>query len=268
MLIGKQSVLDYINLTKAKHFRVYRGGPGGNRRVPTFFYEEAGGTEVCKTQFSAWADINSYSNPIEYSITVYPKGKPTGSARDEANEEGGTSRDTLNESFYLVPPNGQIIPSPNAMAPQALGAASMKTHEEMVKQIREEIEKEYEMEDLYEEIDEIKASQSKFYNELSKIVGLLSPALSGLIGDGMAAMGTAIPQQNQPFRTTTNVPPRAQHLAGIDPDPTEVLRLNGAVKRLRANDPLIADHLEKLAEISETKPATFKQLLMMLDNGI
>src|SRR5580658_6224128 len=118
MLIGKDSVLQYIDLTKCKAFRIYRGGAGGNRRTPVYYYEEAGGTEVCKTQFSQWADLNNYANPIEYSITIYPKGKPTGTARDLEGEEGGNARDSINSPFYLVAPNGMAIqPANNTMVP-------------------------------------------------------------------------------------------------------------------------------------------------------
>lgn len=47
--------------------------------------------------------------------------------------------------------------------------------------------------------------------------------------------------------------------------PEDQMRLITAINQLQKNDPKILDHLEKLAKISTTSPAMFKNLLTMLD---
>lgn len=49
-------------------------------------------------------------------------------------------------------------------------------------------------------------------------------------------------------------------------DEAKVIKLSQALDKLEKRDPLIVNHMERLATIAETKPETFKMLLGMLDN--
>lgn len=258
MIVGTDKVLEYLVLTKCKHFRIYRGSNG---KTPVFFYEEAGGTEVCKSQFNQWADLNNYSQPIEYAMVIYPKGKPTGRATDDSDDSAGSSRDTIRVPFYLVSPTG-AMPMQNqlpAVIPGMMGTA--ETQEEMAKRIREEIESEIEYDDLYEEVQEMKNSQAQTMAGISKIIGYITPMLDGLFG-GDAAAAPALGHTQQ-------APPRAAHLAGTPDTETrvnpEVMRLTRAINTLKEKDPDIVVHLEKLAHMSQNNPVMFTSLISMLN---
>lgn len=249
MLVGEEAVLNYMSLTKCKAFRVYRGSASA-RSVPVFYYEDAGGVEVCRSQFTQWAKLMSgYTQPIEYLLTVYPKGKPSG--REIMDDSEGTPRDTIKMPFYLVSPAGAVMqPGQMPVMPQAM-MGSAESPEDMYKRIRKEIESEYELEDLQEQIDEMKDSQSQFQNNLNRILGFAEPILAKFMGTPAAAQTTQIP--------------RATHLAGVEAVNTDVARLNKAIARLRVHDPDITEHLEKLAYVSEVMPETYDQLVTMLN---
>lgn len=63
-----------------------------------------------------------------------------------------------------------------------------------------------------------------------------------------------------------NIQQPAARVAGIDVTSLEGERIHNAVETLKKNDPKIAEHLTKLATMSEKDPATFNYLLKMLDN--
>lgn len=256
MIIGSDKVVDYIKLTDAKHIRIYQGN---NKRIPVYAYEGPGGNIACINAFQSWAALNGTTQAVEYYITLYPKGKPTGAARnEEIGETGGTQKDTLVSQFYLVSPAGYqaIPPAANMQQVGYIGAYPGQTNEQIIAKIREDIEKEYELEDMQEEIDTLKASQTAFYQNLNKITELIAPALMGFIPKAPAAV------------------PRAPYLAGTDtaePVRTKILdqdaqRISRVISRLRAADPQIIAHLEKLADIAETRPETFNGLINMLGN--
>lgn len=252
MIIGSEKVVEYIKLTDCKHFRVYQGN---NRRTPIYFYEGPGGNAACVTAFQSWAGLNnSTTQSVEYYITIYPKGKPTAVKETPEGEPAGNVKDTLIAQFYLIAPAGFAMPMQQPIG--AIGSpVAAESREALIKQIREEIEREYELEDLEAENEELKQQQTAFYQNLNKIMGLISPALGGFI-----------PGQNQ------NIP-RTAALGNVQDMPegatrvldTERIRINNVIKTLKEKDPQIVSHLEKLADIATNKPVMFSQLLTMLD---
>lgn len=89
---------------------------------------------------------------------------------------------------------------------------------------------------------------SGFVEDPQRLVSLVeaSAAVFGMIRSAFNSPATAAPAQ----------------LAGI---PGDQDRIKKAIDLLTANDPQIVDHLEKLAAISQNKPATFQMLIGMLD---
>jgi hypothetical protein len=258
MLIGQEKVIEYIKLTGARHFRIYQGN---NKKTPVFTYQEAGGPTAAQNYFSQWAALNNSPQAVEYYMTLYPKGMPKTNL--SAEEEGGSVRDTLCTYFYLVNPDpfsrpGQAPPSQYGQqfpAPVMGAAPTGETREQMAARMRAEIEQEYELDEMQEEIDTLKASQVEFMGTVNKFMGYLGPVIQGFLQGSAPA----------PI-------PRATHLAGEPTveaprvvDTENFVRVNAALKTLRKNDPNITAHLEKLAIISEAKPAIFAQFLYMLD---
>lgn len=86
------------------------------------------------------------------------------------------------------------------------------------------------------------------------LMGLLQEPekLGALINIGKSLLGMGPTYTQQPVR-----------VAGTPGGEDE--KLSKAIETLKRNDPKIADHLGKLADISETDKATFKYLLSMLD---
>ena len=97
-------------------------------------------------------------------------------------------------------------------------------------------------------------------NEMGGIGGMLMgliqepEKLATLISIGKNLLGMGNTQQ------------QAARVAGIDVTSLEGERIHNAVEILKKNDPKIAEHLTKLANMSEKDPATFNYLLKMLDN--
>jgi hypothetical protein len=255
MIIGADKVEEYIKIVDAKHMRIYQGN---NRRTPVYAYEMAGGNPACINAFRQWAAINNSTQCVEYYITLYPKGKPTGVKETPEGETAGNVKDTLISQFYLVAPAGFQAPG-QTQSPAVMGAYPGsypgETMEAMIKRIRDDIEKEYEIEDLEEENAALKQEQTAFYANLNKIMGLAGPVLEALGGKP----ATGIPTARALGEVSDTIPAGA--VRKLD---TDTPRLNKALQILREKDPDIVKHLEQLAQIAIDKPATFNQLITML----
>jgi hypothetical protein len=247
MLLGKDAILKWFDLTGSREFTIYAGSNSAKNN-PLFKYEGEGGVEAAKHKFSEWADLcSSYPNSVEYVIHGYPKGRPK--TRNKALEETSSPRDIIQDKFYLKSPyetNSPIAPVNN------IGAIG--NIDDIKAQIKAELERETQIEELEEELsfleeenERLQSEQNKFYHKLNGIIEMVTPVLM------QKMTGT-----------------KATSLAGIneviDINP-ETLQLKNIIDRLKKSDPEIIFHLDKLAKISETKPAMFSQLIIML-NGI
>lgn len=244
MLLGKDAVLEWFDLSESREFTIYAGSNSAKNN-PLFKYEGEGGIEAAKHIFSKWADLqSSYPNSVEYVIHGYPKGRPK--TRNKALEETSSPRSNLYEKFYLKSPyeNNMSIEPVNSIG--NIG--------EIKAQIKAELERETQIEELEEELifleeenERLQSEQNKFYHKLNGIIEMVTPVLL------QKMTGT-----------------KATSLAGtnevMDINP-ETLQLKNIIDRLKKSDPEIIFHLDKLAKISETKPSMFSQLIIML-NGI
>lgn len=249
MLVGTEAVLNYLKLTEAKHFRIYQGTNA--MKAPVFIYEGPGGVAAAQEQFRQWATLNSsYNNPVEYTLTVFPKGKPRGNNNFSETEETGPSvKDSLRATFYLVSPTGGMIPGQQMQQMQqssinGLGGRS-------IEELREQWERDQALEDLEDEVEELRNNQVEWQDKANKIIGYLWPIVENkLAGGGQPTAPSLAGVHDEPGQT-------------VDP---ERIRLNNAIRRLLKTDPKLPEHLEKLAGIAEASPVTYSQLIIMLNS--
>ena len=260
MLVGKQAVLDYIEMTGAKAWRLYNAK---NKNIPTLTCAESStqNGSVCKKTFADWADLaGQYQQSVEYYITVFPKGLPKKTAEVAEGESNASPRDTLSTAFFLYSPYGA-----NAMNGVPQGYPMPQQPAIDIDAVLAKAKQEWNAErDRKEEIDELRAELRELkegggMGSLSGVVEMAKPyipmilAKLGIIPGEMAAI--ASPTLNGP-------PVETQEEKDLD---IIRRRIWTAINTISLTDPHICEHLETLAKMSTEKPAIFNGMLDMLN---
>lgn len=256
MLNGEQAVKDYLEMTDCKCFIIYQAS---RKTVPVYRYEGDGGTATCKAKFAEWAKLNQYSEPIEYLITIYPKGKPQKRENILPGETNASPRDAFQTNFYLKSPyNDTPAPQINGIGygpnPNLPGfvAGTMKTEQ----QLRAEWEKDLELKELKEKVGSIEEAQIRMMNRVSSAIPYVMQAITGR---------SAPPENNAP-RRPANIP-ASSAVNGDDPAGEQIAldrqRIQGSLAKLFKAGMTLED-LEKLSEMPSKNPLLFNTALTFI----
>jgi len=140
---------------------------------------------------------------------------------------------------------------------QSVGAMAVNSIEQRLAGIEKKLSErdEEEEEDEKEGVTDILIGYLKDPQKLALVLGAVRGLLSPVAPAAMPAVVGSV-TTNQATNQTSNTM-----------DSNKIERLGAAIDILEKKDPLLVDHLEKLAEIAKNKPAVFQMLLTMLDNN-
>ena len=233
--IGKNSVTQYIKQIGQKGFKIYMEGSKN-----PIYTSNAKNSDSAVKEFVAFSD-NILSGNAEdtniYHITIIKDGV-------------GKVPQTLSETYFKF--NDDIIEA------ESVGGAAYNTGNlgemfgllgKMMDVVAPFAKQRAENEVLKAQLEEIEEEEPEPEKEslTEKLITILAPAL----------LNQSTPQPTNPVA-----------LSGTETQTPEVdvELLNSAIEKLLKADPDLPSDLMKLAELSETKPGFFKQLLSTLRN--
>ena len=251
-LFGAESVIAYIKLCNFSKFTICNLNTNGNY-IPAFDCNDSNSNDYAISQFEKMCEIlnknNCYKilcyNEIETVIDSKGNEKPKKLKGKEGKSTMIFSLSQNNNNFAKTSGND------NTNTNQGVDLVSFR--KEIIKEIAEQNEKN----EMLAEIREMKArfnalDEEEEEEEETGIAGIKADQLSQLMG--LVNL----------FKTTP-----APSLNGIDDNLTidktiQRENINKALKILLSNDPELDTDLLKLAELSKSKPDTFKMLISTL----
>lgn len=244
--IGTDSIAQLFDLHKLNNWRILRRGEQGNT-IPVAEDVKSRSPAQGKNSFVEWSRIILMGNPKNnkiYEIEIFNMSEEDG---DEGTSRKRTQK--VRFIFQLVAGNegGQnyVHHLPNTDVQTLIENERLKMKVEQLAEKIAQLEAERFNDDEDDEEDE--------EEENSKGMGeLIGAILANINGNKSAAM---------------NGTPKEAVNEKVDAERLEYQkRLAAAIKKLRANDKKLLQHLEKLADISEKNPTMFNMLISSLDS--
>lgn len=254
-LIGISAVSSVIKQSDLPRFIILRRGAG---RGATPIYEalKSDSSEKAKRDFEQWANTLLAANPnnnVQYELIAFDD---TALDEEDFASDGKMKRSRskrIRFSFMLKAPSdnlGVINGKPEVIQPDM---SSFVPRSEVDKMITDAVEKtllKIQIKRLEDKINELEEEDEEEDEE----------EIGGVGGSAMAFLDKlgALMNAKKPEEAAIN------GIEGENTKEAKIKRLNEAIKTLAKHDKDIDKSLAKLAEIAETKPDTFQQLLSML----
>lgn len=243
--IGTESISQLFDLHKLNNWRILRKGEQGNT-IPVAEDIKSRSPAQGKNSFIEWSRIILMGNPKNnkiYEIEIF-------NVTEEESEEGTNRKRTqkVRFIFQLVAGNegvqNYIHHLPNTDIQTIIENEKLKMK---IDQLSEKIAQ-LEAERFNEEEEDDDDDEEESNNGMGELIGAI---LANIKGNKSASM---------------NGTPKENINDKVDAERLEYQkRLTAAIKKLRANDKKLLQHLEKLADISENNKPMFNMLLNSLD---
>ena len=246
-ILGTENVLKYIEATKLTKFTIQRA-EGGGQYIPVFECIDSDTNNNAIAQFKNWSEVVNQSRPYKISLFDYVNLETLPSGELKASK-GKFKGNKMEATFQL----SNVISQSSQNNTQQTANNFSGDFATLKADIIREIGKNQEENAILNEIKALKQKFAELDEEEeedepeSNIGGIDTSQLSQI-------MGLVNLFKNQ------NTPPVINGVETKDLDQVKA-NINQAIKILYKNDKSLDTDLQKLAELSETKPELFKMLL-------